>query len=101
MLGGGATTIVVTVDVSSLGVGVGGTLAVLTTVPTLVGWTVMLTALLVAPTARLPTAHVMLVPFAPRAQPMPSATSVVSAGSSSVKVALGKGTGPVLLTLIE
>src|SRR5438067_12918656 len=101
MLGGGATTIIFTVDESSPGVGVGGTVAAFLTVPTLVGWMVMLTALLVAPTARLPTAHAMVVPLAPRLQPRPSDTSVVSAGSSSVKLALGKATGPVLVTLIE
>src|SRR5438093_1573535 len=49
--GGGATTWVVTVEVSSFGVWSWGTLAVLVTVPTAVGWTVTVTGAALAPGA--------------------------------------------------
>src|SRR3954447_2722289 len=89
----GATTIVVTVDVSSCGVGVGGTLAVLTTVPVTVGWTLMVTAELVAPTASVPRAQVMM--FDALVQLELIDTKVVLGGMGSLKVALGHGTRPV------
>src|SRR4051812_5665207 len=96
---GSTPTVVVTVDVSSPGVSSPGTLAVLMTVPTLVGWTLTVMAALVAPGASVPTLQVIvvavLVQFGVVAE-----TNVVSAGMSSVKVALGTEIKPVFFTVI-
>src|SRR3954468_12572723 len=95
--GGGATTLVITVDVSSPGVWSVGTLAVLVTVPTAVGRTVTMTGAAVAPGASVPTLHVIAGVTNVQAG---AETKVVPAGRLSVKVALGTVTRPVFFTVM-
>src|SRR4051794_26622478 len=82
-------TLVVTVDVSSLGVPSVGTLAVLVTVPAVVVLTTKLMGPNEAPTARVPTLQVTTLVAASKVQGAPTLTKVVVAGRVSVHVALG------------
>src|SRR5437763_1552797 len=95
--GGGATTLVITVDVSSVGVRSVGTLAVLVTVPTACGRTVTVTGAAVAPARSVPTLHVMARATNVQAG---AETNVVPVGTLSMKVALGTVTRPVFFTVI-
>src|SRR2546421_7307650 len=95
--GGGATTWVVTVEVSSFGVWSWGTLAVLVTVPTAFGWTVTVTGAALAPGASVPTLHLI---WGARNEHPGADTNVVLAGTSSVKVTLGTVTRPVFFTVM-
>src|SRR5947208_2513694 len=97
VMAGGAITWVNTVDVSSFGVLSWGTLAVLVTVPTAVGWTVTVTGAALAPGASVPTLHLIL---GARNEHAGADTNVVLAGTSSVKVALGTVTRPVFFTVM-
>src|SRR2546430_726967 len=84
-----SVTLVVTVDVSSVGVPSVGTLAVLVTVPV---W-VVFTSKEIGPTdwpgVRVPTLQVTTLVLVSKVRGAPALTNVVVAGRVSVQVALG------------
>src|SRR3954464_5856572 len=94
----GATTFVVTVEWSSLGVEVGGPVAVFVTVPVTVGWTTTVAAVLVAPTASVPRAQVMM--FDALVQLPLIDSNVVLGGIGSENLAFTYGTRPVFFTVM-